>query len=51
MTIPAGRGDDADHRSQRVSRFGEPLPLELLGIEPETSDFATFEGVRPHRHP
>ncbi|MFJ6781102.1 Uma2 family endonuclease [Streptomyces yangpuensis] len=51
LTIPAGRGDDADYRSQRVSKFGEPLPLELLGIELDTSDFGTFEGVRPHRHP
>ncbi|ROQ98064.1 Uma2 family endonuclease [Streptomyces sp. 2132.2] len=51
LTIPAGKGDDADYRSQRISKFGELLPLELLGIELNTSDFGTFKGVRPHRHP
>ncbi|MFE2150829.1 hypothetical protein ACFXAO_12425 [Streptomyces lavendulae] len=37
--------------SQLVSKSGEPLPPERLGIEPDTSDFGTFRGVRPHRCP
>ncbi|MFJ4315936.1 Uma2 family endonuclease [Streptomyces lavendulae] len=51
LTVPVGKGDDADYRSQLVSKFGEPLPLEPLGIELDTSDFGTLQGVRPHRYP
>lgn len=51
LTIPVGKGDDADYRAQRVTKFGEPLPLEPLGIELDTSDFGTFQGVRPHHYP
>ncbi|MEU6313860.1 Uma2 family endonuclease [Streptomyces sp. NPDC047014] len=51
LTIPVGAGDEADYRAQRVSKFGEPLPLELLGVELDTSEFGTFEGVRARRHP
>lgn len=29
----------------------EPMPLEPLGIELDTSEFATYEKVRPHRYP
>ncbi|MEW1636686.1 Uma2 family endonuclease [Streptomyces sp. NPDC093801] len=49
--IPVGEGDDADHRAQRVTKFGEPLPPGPLGIELDTGDFGTFQGVRPHRRP
>ncbi|MDT0612444.1 Uma2 family endonuclease [Streptomyces lancefieldiae] len=51
LTKPAGRGEDADYRSQEVIKFGDRLPLEALGIELDTSDFGTFPGVRPHRYP
>ncbi|MFJ8211500.1 Uma2 family endonuclease [Streptomyces sp. NPDC096033] len=51
LTSPVGKGDDADYRSQRLWKFGESVLLEPLGIELDTSDFGTFQGVRPHRYP
>ncbi|MFK0219879.1 Uma2 family endonuclease [Streptomyces vinaceus] len=51
LTVPVGRGDEADYRAQQITKFGEPLPLELLGIELDTSEFGTYQGVRPHHRP
>ncbi|WP_254396016.1 Uma2 family endonuclease [Streptomyces sp. AC512_CC834] len=51
FTLPAGDGDDADYQAQLTAKFGDPLPLEMLGLELDTSDFGTFTGVRPHRYP
>ncbi|MBA2806094.1 Uma2 family endonuclease [Streptomyces sp. KM273126] len=51
LTNPAGLGEDADYRRQEIIKFGDPLPLEVLGLELDTSDFGTFPGVRPHRYP
>ncbi|MGW3492271.1 Uma2 family endonuclease [Streptomyces sp. NPDC001020] len=51
LTEPTGIGEDADYQVQRITKFGEPVPLELLGIKLETSDFGTLPGVRPHRRP
>ncbi|GGJ13513.1 Uma2 family endonuclease [Streptomyces brasiliensis] len=51
LTKPAGDGEDADYLSQEITKFGNSLPLEILGLELDTSEFGTFAGVRPHRYP
>ncbi|HEY8983501.1 MAG TPA: Uma2 family endonuclease [Streptomyces sp.] len=51
LTEPVGVGDMADYRAQRITKFGDPLPLELLGIELDTSRFQTLTGVRRHHLP
>ncbi|GAA3371421.1 Uma2 family endonuclease [Streptomyces sannanensis] len=51
LTVPVGKGDEADYRVQQITKFGEPLSLELLGTELDTSEFGTYPGVRPHRRP
>jgi Uma2 family endonuclease len=51
LTEPTGAGEDADYQVQRTHKFGDPLPLELIGIELDTSEFGTLPGVRRHRWP
>ncbi|MEV7000655.1 Uma2 family endonuclease [Streptomyces sp. NPDC093982] len=51
LTKPEGKGEDADYRTQHIAKFGESLPLDVLGVELDTSDFGTFPGVKPHRYP
>lgn len=51
LTQPVGTGDEADYRTQQITKFDESLPLPLLGIELDTSEFGTLKGVRPHRLP
>ncbi|MFJ4623016.1 Uma2 family endonuclease [Streptomyces sp. NPDC088812] len=51
LTEPTGRGEHADYRCQRITKFGDITPLEPLGIELDTSEFAAYEKVRPHRYP
>ncbi|MEW1832958.1 Uma2 family endonuclease [Streptomyces sp. NPDC088196] len=51
LTKPAGQGEDADYLSQEIIKFGNPVPLEVLGLELDTSEFGTFPNVKPHRYP
>ncbi|MEV5526069.1 Uma2 family endonuclease [Streptomyces prunicolor] len=51
LTEPTGTGEDADYRWRRITKFGDLTPLEPIGIELDTSEFATYEKVRPHRYP
>ena len=51
LTDPAGQGDDANYLSQHVTKFGDPVRLEALGVELDTSEFGTLPEVRPHRYP
>ena len=51
LTKPAGQGEDADYLSQEIIKFGDPVPLEVLGLELDTSEFGTPSNVRPHRYP
>ncbi|MEV0483231.1 Uma2 family endonuclease [Streptomyces sp. NPDC050508] len=51
FTEPTGTGDAADYRCRRITKFGEPAPLEPIGGELDTSEFATYENVTPHRCP
>ncbi|MFJ9408116.1 Uma2 family endonuclease [Streptomyces sp. NPDC101393] len=51
LTEPVGGGDEADYTVQRITKFGDRVPLDLLGIELDTGDFGILPGVRPHRRP
>ncbi|MEU9244647.1 Uma2 family endonuclease [Streptomyces shenzhenensis] len=51
LTRPEGQGEDANYLTQQITKFGDPVMLEVLGAELDTSDFGTFPGVRPHRYP
>ena len=51
LTEPAGDGEEADYRCRRITKFGDLTPLEPIGIELDTSEFAAYENVRPHRYP
>ncbi|WP_369222699.1 Uma2 family endonuclease [Streptomyces sp. R39] len=51
LTRPEGQGEDANYLTQQITKFGDPVMLEVLGAELDTSDFGTFSGVRPHRYP
>jgi Uma2 family endonuclease len=51
LTKPVGEGEEADYQAQYLTKFGAPLPLEILGIELDTTEFGTFKGVKPHRYP
>ncbi|MFF4028572.1 Uma2 family endonuclease [Streptomyces sviceus] len=51
LTRPAGDGEDADYLTQQITKFGDPVPLDVLGVELDTNDFGTYPDVRPHRYP
>ncbi|MFC8512279.1 Uma2 family endonuclease [Streptomyces sp. NPDC057257] len=51
LTDPEGKGEEADYRTQHIAKFGEPLSLDVLGVELDTSGFGTFANVKPHRFP
>lgn len=51
LTEPVGGGDEADYTVQRITKFGDPVPLELLGLELDTTEFGILPNVRPHRRP
>ncbi|WP_374192785.1 Uma2 family endonuclease [Streptomyces sp. MBT62] len=51
LTEPTGTGEDADYRCRRITKFGDLTPLEPIGIELDTSEFATHENVTPHHYP
>lgn len=44
LTDPVGTGEDADYAVERISKFGEPVPLEMLGVQLDTADFRTLPG-------
>ncbi len=48
---PIGTGEEADYTVQRITKFGDPVPLDLLGVKLDTAEFQTFTDVRPHSHP
>ncbi|MFH8404917.1 Uma2 family endonuclease [Streptomyces sp. NPDC018019] len=51
LTEPTGSDEEADYAAQRISKFGDPVPLDLLGVELDTSKFQTFPDVTPHSRP
>lgn len=42
LTEPFGAGEDADYRGVRTSKFGEPVPLDALGVTLDTTEFGTL---------
>lgn len=42
LTEPFGAGDEADYRTERTSKFGEPVPLDVLGVTLDTAEFGTL---------
>ncbi|WP_398977785.1 Uma2 family endonuclease [Streptomyces sp. I05A-00742] len=44
LTEPFGVGEEADYRTERTSKFGEPVPLDLIGTILDTSNFRTLPG-------
>ncbi|MEU9349819.1 Uma2 family endonuclease [Streptomyces griseoloalbus] len=51
LTLPVGEGDAADYKAQMKLDFGDRVPLGVLGVGLDTSEFGTLPGVRPHRFP
>ncbi|MEV7871991.1 Uma2 family endonuclease [Streptomyces sp. NPDC088124] len=51
LTDPVGTGEKADYRTARTYGFGEPVPLPMLDVELDTSEFETLPEVRTHRRP
>jgi len=51
LTDPVGEGDQADYRGQWITKFGDPVLFEPLGVELDTGEFGTLTGVRRHRLP
>ncbi|WP_030021998.1 Uma2 family endonuclease [Streptomyces monomycini] len=51
LTEPAGTGEYADYAVQRIAKFGDPVPLDLLGVELDTSEFQTLPDAKPHSRP
>jgi Uma2 family endonuclease len=51
LTRPEGEGESADYKGQTKRKFGEPLRIEALGVELDTSGFGTLPDVKPHRFP
>ncbi|RLL66736.1 Uma2 family endonuclease [Streptomyces sp. Z26] len=42
LTEPVGVGDEADYRVERTTKFGEAVPLDLLGVTLDTTEFRTL---------
>lgn len=42
LTEPTGTGLSADYQSKRTRKFGDPVPLPIIGIELDTSRFGTL---------
>ncbi|MGW1889053.1 Uma2 family endonuclease [Streptomyces sp. NPDC002004] len=51
LTEPVGTGEEADYQAQRISKFGDSVPLELLDVELDTREFGILPGVRRHNRP
>ncbi|MFG2297055.1 Uma2 family endonuclease [Streptomyces sp. NPDC048603] len=51
LTKPQGRGDEADYQEELRVPFGQSLPLDVLGIELDTSEFGTLPKFKRHRRP
>ncbi|WFB09648.1 Uma2 family endonuclease [Streptomyces sp. LX-29] len=44
LTEPVGAGDEADYSVQRTTKFGDPVPLDMLGVTLDTSALLTLPG-------
>ncbi|MEF3112980.1 Uma2 family endonuclease [Streptomyces chrestomyceticus] len=48
---PYGEAENADFRGDSISKFGEPVSLDLLGITLDTTGFPTLPDIRRYRRP
>lgn len=51
LTEPSGSGEAADYQVQRTAKFGDPMLLDVLGIELDTSRFRTLPAVKRYWKP
>ncbi len=51
LTDPYGEAENADFRGESISKFGEPVSLDLLGITLDTTGFPTLPDIRRYRRP
>jgi Uma2 family endonuclease len=42
LTEPTGEGDAIDYAVERISKFGEPVPVDVLGVTLATDEFQTM---------
>lgn len=42
LTEPFGAGEEADYRNEWTGKFGEPVPLDVLGVTLDTTEFGTL---------
>ncbi|MEU2870768.1 Uma2 family endonuclease [Streptomyces olivoreticuli] len=45
LTERTGSGEEADYLNKRTTKFGDPVPLAMLGIALDTSEFQTLPGT------
>lgn len=43
LTEPFGVGEEAGYRNEWTGKFGDPVPLDALGITLDTTDFGTLQ--------
>ncbi|MFF0216259.1 Uma2 family endonuclease [Streptomyces vinaceus] len=51
LTEPAGTGEEADYKVERRVGFGDPVPLEILGIKLDTGEFGTLPQFKRYHRP
>ncbi|MEU3541306.1 Uma2 family endonuclease [Streptomyces paromomycinus] len=49
LTEPTGIGDHADYAVQLTTKFGTPMPLDLLGVQLDTTAFQSLPNAGPAR--
>lgn len=42
LTHPSGTGEEADYTVERISKFGDPVPIDMLDLTLDTSQFQTM---------
>ncbi|MFD0376149.1 Uma2 family endonuclease [Streptomyces sp. NPDC127112] len=51
LTKPTGRGEEADYDMELTTAFGLPVPLDVLGIKLDTTEFRTLPKFKRYRRP
>ncbi|MFG2827821.1 Uma2 family endonuclease [Streptomyces sp. NPDC048434] len=51
LTEPTGSGEEADYQMECTTKFGVPVPLDVLGVKLNTTEFETLPAVTRHRRP
>ncbi|MCC3780013.1 Uma2 family endonuclease [Streptomyces sp. UNOB3_S3] len=45
LTEPVGAGEGADYTVERTTKFGDPVPLDMVGVTLDTTEFQTLPGT------